>query len=644
VTQPPALPGGRARQISPALARLRTLHRTGDLAAAFPQVAPLLAELAEGELMRAGALLARLDPADVLAAHPETPVLRVAITARSTVHALLAPLAAEVARHGLLLDAVEGEYGGWLRELTDPASALYAHRPDLVLCPLDPHGPWERLSVPWRPAEVAAALDEEAEQLAALVAAFTKLRPEGRGTLVLNTVPLLRRFTQQLLDVRERGELGVLWREFNATVLRLADPGGGVVVLDLDPLIAEGYAADDPRLGSYAGAHLPEALLAAYARDAAHLARALTGRGRKALVLDLDGTLWDGVLAENGPDGVTARGGRRGDAFHAFQQTVRQLNAQGVLLAVASKNDAEQVRRTLRDHPELSLREADFTSVRADWQPKPQHLAAIAEELGVAVEALVFADDSAFERGAVREALPEVATVALDDEPALHVQRLLADGWFDAIRVTEEDRARPARYRSRAVRTAEQARALDYGAYLAGLGTVLTLAPAATPADHDRVAQLTQRTNRFNLTGERLTPGDVARAARDGALVLTARVRDRHGDEGLSGAAIVTREPGAGWEIRNLLLSCRVLGRGIEDALVAWLLAHARASGAPRIRAHYRAGRANSALAGFWPAHGFTPEPPGPGTLSFHHDLAASLPEPPAHVRLEWRSTAASEK
>jgi FkbH-like protein len=607
----------------------------------------LLAELGEGELVRAGALLARVNPADVLAAHPGTPVLRIAVTARSTVHALLAPLAAEVARHGMLLDAVEGEYGGWLRELTDPGSALYAHRPDLVLCPLDPYGPWDRLGVPWRLTDVAAALDEEAEQLASLVAAFGKLRADGRGTLVLNTVPLLRRFTQQLLDLGERAELGVLWREFNASVLRLADPGGGVAVLDLDPLLAEGHAADDPRLGTYAGAHLPEPLLAGYARDAAHLARALTGRGRKALVLDLDGTLWDGVLAEHGPDGITARGGRRGDAYRALQQTVRQLSAQGVLLAVASKNDAEQVRRTLRDHPDLVLREGDFAAVRADWGPKPQHLAAIAEELGIAVDALVFVDDSAFERGAVREALPGVATVALDDEPALHVERLLADGWFDAVRVTEEDRARPARYRSRAARSAERARALDYGAYLAGLGTVLALAPATTPADHDRVAQLTQRTNRFNLTGERLTPAEVARAARDGALVLTARVRDRHGDEGLTGAAIVTRAPGTGWEVRNLLLSCRVLGRGIEDALVAWLLGHARASGATSVRAHYRAGRANTALAGFWTAYGFAPEPPEspvPGARTFHHDLAAPLPEPPAHVRLEWRSTAASEK
>ena len=326
---------GEAQQ-EEARQELRALHAAGRLAGAYPALSALLARLDGDALDHAGRLLARLDPADVLAAHPSTPTVRIAVTGRSSTAGLLPVLTAELARHGLLLIPYAAGSGGYVQDLADPASELYSHRPDLTLCVLDPLTVWDRVRPPWQPYEVALEAERQRLLLAELAAGHAAHAPES-STLVLNTVPLLRRFAHQLTGLAQRAELGAIWREFNADLLRMSDPAAGVAVLDLEPLTAAGVRADDPRLGAYADANCTAELLAGYAREAAHLARALRGDAKKCLVLDLAGTLWDGALAEDGPERVRAADSLRAGAFGLFRRTIEQLGSQGVLLAVCSK-------------------------------------------------------------------------------------------------------------------------------------------------------------------------------------------------------------------------------------------------------------------------------------------------------------------
>lgn len=409
------------------LDRLRELRAQGLLEKTYDRLAALLCDeaLGDDDLVRAGRLLAALDPGAVLAHHPDTPVVTVAVTGQSTVGRLLDPLTAELARHGMLLRALAGDHGTWVRDLAEPAAAFGDTPPDLTLCLLDAETVFCEVPVPWRPADVEAAAERVLDRLDGLAAGF------AHGLLVLNTLPLPSRYSHQLIDHRSRAALGARWREFNARLLRLGERHPGLVVIDLDPLIADGGPAMDPRMATYAKEQLSAPLLAAYAREAGHLARALRGRVRKALVLDLDNTLWDGVLDEDGPDGIAAAGTLRGEAYGAFQRCVKQLGSQGVLLAVSSKNDESQVLRVLRGHPDMVLREADFVTISANWLPKAGNLTDIARHLGLGADALVFADDSPAERAEVRDGAPQVAVVPLDEEPALHVTRLLRDGWFD---------------------------------------------------------------------------------------------------------------------------------------------------------------------------------------------------------------------
>ncbi|MEU6227065.1 HAD-IIIC family phosphatase [Streptomyces sp. NPDC047042] len=612
------------------LDRLRTLAGQGRLALEHPSVAALLAGLEPEDLARAGRLLARLDRAEVLRHHPDTPVLTVSVTGSSTLGALLPPLTGEFARHGLLLNPLMGDYDGWITELQDLDGPLYTAQPDLVLCVLDAEAVFHSVPSPWRAADVEAASAQTLAMVDRLAAHYMR---HGTGTLVLNTVPLLRAHTHQLVDLASRAQLGAAWREFNAGLLRLSARHERVVVVDLDPLLAAGGPVHDERLATYARAQLGEELLGRYARELGHLARTLRGRTKKVLVVDLDNTLWDGILGDDGKDGIAAATTFRGEAFGRFQQVVKQLGSQGVLLAISSKNDREPVLEVLRDHPDMVLREEDFVRVNADWNPKDGNLRDIADRLNLGTDSLVFVDDSPFETGLVRSSLPEVAVIPLDEEPASHIGRLLADGWFDVRELTAEDRARAGQYRSEAARKSLLDSAGSQAAYLAELGVRVELSPVR---EHEvaRVAQLTLRTNQFNLTTQRLQTADVRTRLDDpDHWVLAVRTSDRFGDQGLVGAVFARLSPEA-LHLDNMILSCRVFSRGIEETVLAAVLGRARELGLPAVRAAYRPTAKNHRVRAFYPSLGFRTSGGTEEAPDFEHDLR-ELPSTPGHVRLE---------
>ena len=594
-----------------------THHASGPLD--FARVPALLAGLDGPDLLRAGRLLARLTPGDV----PDARTCTIAVTGQGTLAPLIPALAGELARHGLLARTTVGQFGGYLTELADPASEIYAAKADLTLCVLDAQTVFDEVPVPWRPADVEAVFTAKLATLENLIGRFEKA---GGGTLVLNTLPLPHRFTAQLVDHRSRAQLGAVWREATARLLRLGEEHPGVVVLDLDPLIAEGIAVDEPRFRSYAGLHLSEPLLARYAREIGHLGRGVAGTTKKVLVLDLDGTTWGGVLGEDGQDGVRVDG-----AFRDFQRVIKQIGSQGVLLAVASKNDAEPVARMLRDHEGMTLREDDFVRVTANWRPKHDNLTVLADDLNLGVDSFVFVDDSPGECGLVRRELPGVSVVQVDVEPALHVGKLLRDGWFDVRELTVEDGKRVTKYRDELVRKDFLDSFDSIEQYLKELEVRVVLAEADAQ-QVPRVSQLTLRTNQFNLTTTRLQQPQV-QAMLDNPqwTVLTIASSDRFGDNGLV-EVLFARRDGTTVHLDNFVLSCRVFSRGIEQACLSALLGRAKAEGATEVLAAYRPTAKNGKVAGLYPRYGFAEA----GEGLFRHDLA-DIVEVPDHLHLEQR-------
>lgn len=637
----------RAEVAGSALDELRALHRAGRLADEYPRVGQLLATLTPADAARVGGWLARVDPAAVHESHPSLAAVRLAVTGNATTAPVVPHLAARAGIDQVVYDVYLSDFNQYRQELLAPDSDLYAFQPQVTLCLLDHHAVIDGLPSPWEVDDAVAVLQRTSETVAALVAAFGE---HGSGVLVLNTLPLTRLLTRQLVDYRSRSRLAAAWRRFNAGVHDLGATHEHVVTVDLEVLGSDVPIAADPRISGYGKQHLTEELLAEYAREVSALARALLGRPKKCLVLDLDNTLWGGVLAEDGAAGITVGGDLEGAAFAGFQRLVRQLGAQGVLLAVSSKNDLDEVRAVLREHPDMVIREEDLVLVNANWRPKDENLTEIAQSLNLHPDAFVFMDDSAFECDLVQRRHPGTGVVRADGDPALHAEQLLAGDWFAVRTLTSTDRERSRSYRAGVERQSFLARSPSLDDFLRNLDLHVELRP---PREHEltRLSQLTLRTNQFNQTTVRLDLPELRRLVADpSALVLAIASRDRCGDDGIVGA-VLARRAGEAQVLDNFLLSCRVFSRGIESACLSALLHQARDVGLGSVVGLYRPSRKNGKVADFYPRHGFRADSESPlraelsespdpyGTVRFRHDLYDIAP-PPDHVRLhiEWSS------
>jgi FkbH-like protein len=289
-----------------------------------------------------------------------------------------------------------------------------------------------------------------------------------------------------------------------------------------------------------------------------------------------------------------------------LQRAALALRERGVVLAVSSKNDDEVARLPFRSHPEMLLREEHIAVFQANWDDKATNIAAIATELNLGTDALVFLDDNPVERALVREMLPDVAVPELPDNPALFARTLAAAGYFEAIAFSEEDRNRAGFYQGNARRVALQNQAADLDAYLASLNMQILFRPFDATG-RSRIAQLINKSNQFNLTTRRYTEADVAAIELDArCFTLQVRLIDAFGDNGMISVVICRRGPENVWEIDTWLMSCRVLGRGVERMVLREIALHARERGIETLIGVYRPTNRNGMVAGHYSNLGFT--------------------------------------
>ena len=292
--------------------------------------------------------------------------------------------------------------------------------------------------------------------------------------------------------------------------------------------------------------------------------RALALKRKKCLVLDLDNSLWGGVLGEDGIDGIQVDGDYPGKAYHYWQEGLKELERNGVILAICSKNNQIDV-EALFAAREMPLSLKDFACTRINWNDKAANIREIAQELNIGLDSMVFVDDNPTERELIRQQLPMVAVPEWPAQPyelPMFYAQLVND-YFSVYTLTDEDKKKTEQYRQNANRAQTQAQFTDMEDFLRSLEMRLTIAPAAD-ITIPRIAQMTQKTNQFNLTTKRYTESDIRSLLEEGAQIWTLAVADRFGDNGITGLMIL--KPENGWIIDTLLMSCRVLGKGIEEA------------------------------------------------------------------------------
>ncbi len=576
-----------------------THHTAGDAPAALHA----LARLARTEpdfttWATADRLLGRLRATGALDTWARRTV-RLALASSHTSGQLASALRVAALAHGIALETYETGYRAYEQTILDPTSDLYAFAPDVVLLVIDQ-----------RDLRLPEVSDDPEGDVAAEVARWRGLwatLTERTGATIVQTtfVPTPDDALGDLGAVHPGGRRRLV-RAVNAA---LADAlPADVHLVDAELVAAEvGIPVWSDERFWFASKHAvglgAVGPLAVRAMDAVAAARGLS---RKVVVLDLDNTLWGGVIGEDGLAGIALGGGPAGEAFVAFQRYVSALRRRGLVLAVSSKNNPDDARLPFTEHPEMVLSLEDFVAFEASWDDKPSALRAIAADLDLGLDALVFVDDNPLERERVHHDLPEVAVVDLPTDPSGYVRALRRFPGLQTVALSEEDSRRTEQYRARR-------RARDHAAgvgtaeeFLAGLEMTATI-ETLDATNLARIVQLIGKTNQLNLTGRRHTTAAVeALAAAPGAVVWGMRVRDRFDDHGLV-AALIAVPDGDDLVIDTFVMSCRVLGRTAENALLAALADHARAHGHARVVAHYVPSGRNAPAAPILPETGFSP-------------------------------------
>jgi FkbH-like protein len=475
-----------------------------------------------------------------------------------------------------------------------------------------------------------SALADEVDQFCELVA-----RGAARYRFVFVPTWTLPHYDRGLglLDAREGGAA----RALAAMNLRLMDnlaKTPNVYVLDAQRwLSAAGKNACSPKLWYLGKIPFSSEVFAEAARDIQAAVGALGGEARKLLVLDLDDTLWGGIVGDVGWENLRLGGhDGLGEAFADFQHAVKNLTRRGIVLAVVSKNEEATALEAIRSHPEMVLREDAFVAHRINWRDKAQNILEIAKELNLGLQSVVFIDDNPVERARVREALPEVLVPEWPEDKHLYRSALASLRCFDTPSISKEDQERTALYAAERQREKLQASVGSMEEWLKSLGIVVTGEPVG-PSNLARTVQLLNKTNQLNLSTRRLTEAELLEwVGGPGRSLWTINVSDRFGDAGLTGIVSVEVE-GAEAKIVDFVLSCRVMGRRVEDTMVHVAVERARAQGAQRVVAHFRPTAKNKPCLSFWQGSGFAND--GGERFSWDSSKPYALPDV---VRLELRT------
>jgi FkbH-like protein len=502
--------------------------------------------------------------------------IRLALFGNGTTSILAPALIASAARYGFALEVIEAPYDQSMQAAVDPDSEINRASPDLALLAFDQR----LLRVPDNMADAAAAtaaVDDAWEHLDAIRSTLAAI--SGIPS-ILQTLPSPAVGTFGSFDTRLPGSPRALAAAFNRRLSAALGESGDVLLDTADLAAAVGLENwHDQTQWHLAKLSFSQTAVPLYAEHTVRLIAALKGKSRKCLVLDLDNTLWGGVIGDDGVDGIAlGQGDPVGEAFVDVQQMALRLRSHGVVLAVSSKNDEETARRPFRDHPDMVIQESDIAVFQANWTDKASNLESIATALDIGVDALVLLDDNPAERAQVRQALPAVGVPELPDNPALFERMLLAGGYFETVTLSNEDLLRADDYTARAKRMELKGTTRDLGDYLDSLEMEITFA-GFDANSRARIEQLINKSNQFNLTTRRYTRNEISEMETDPDIFpLQVRLRDRFGDNGMI-CVVICRDRGREWEIDTWLMSCRVLGRGVEQAVLGEIAREALSAG-----------------------------------------------------------------
>ena len=532
---------------------------------------------------------------------------RLAVIGDCATQQLATALRGESVRRDFQLTVLDADYNQMEAQLLDPHSEVYEFRPDYILL----FASYEKLKLRFYDTAPAARAGFASAEMERFTSLWQAIAANSRAKVLMFDFPEAEDSVFGSYALRTPVSFGFQVRKLNLLFSEtIAADYAYVYPISLSAVQTALGRAEfyQDRTWYLAKMAVCTDALPAVAARILDTVIALSGRVKKCVVVDLDNTLWGGVIGDDGIDGIQLGELGDGPAFAALQHWLLELKRRGILLAVCSKNNDDTAREPFEKHPEMVLRLDDFAAFVANWENKAQNILQIQKTLNIGMDSFVFLDDNPFERNLVREMLPDVTVPELPEDPAEVPAYLASLHLFEAVSFSEEDAARTAQYQAEASRTAAQAKFQSYDEYLKALdmkGEILPFDSFHFP----RIAQLTQRSNQFNLRTQRYSEADIAAMAQDpDYFTRYMTLADRYGEHGLISVVICKKYAEDTLFIDTWLMSCRVLRRGVEECLFDAIVRMTREAGFRYLRAEYLPTAKNKMVEHFYETMGMQPE------------------------------------
>jgi FkbH-like protein len=526
--------------------------------------------------------------------------LRLAVVGNATFELLVPHLRATAFSYGVDLEVYAGAYNQHNQEILDPSSRLRGFRPEVVVIATNLHS----LGLAEESRNEFELIAEKIEEMKKLWSSCLQAFPclVIQHNFVVPEVSSLSRLSSSLPGGRAR-----VIRRLDMELEEAAAHTPGVVILDVEQIasVLGKRVWEDERMWIQAKQYPSANGTVLLLKHQMALVRGAIGLGSKCVVLDLDNTIWGGIVGEDGLNGIQLGGTAKGEAFLCFQRYLLGLRQRGIILAVCSKNNESDAWQVFDEHPEMILKRDHISVFVANWRSKTENLRDIATKLNIGLDSIVFVDDNPMERELVRAELPEIEVPDLSEDPSTFAATLHRELLFESVSLTREDRKRADDYTANAQRQALQTSSANLEQFLASLRMTLRLRRFDS-ANEPRIVQLINKTNQFNLTTRRMSDAEVrAYVADHDCYTQFAQLSDRFGDSGIVGVLMASPRKQA-LNIDQWLMSCRVLGRQMEVAMLSSLWKYARSNGYQTLTGVYAPTAKNSQVADLYTNLGFT--------------------------------------
>ena len=550
--------------------------------------------------------------------------IKIAILSSFTFSGIKKPLIEVCEKSNIDVKIYLGNYNQYVQEIFDTNSSLYSFNPDLVIIFADiqsllgdtfflPYGISDADRRRWEEETentIIGLLDFLAKQVKAKVVFHNFLEPTYSPLGILE-------------NKQEFGFFESI-RTLNQAIENYYKKSSQVYVFDYNSFCSRVGKNNifDYRMYYLGDLKVSFNSLKLLAEDYLSYIKPIAALSRKCIVLDLDNTLWGGVIGEDGLDGIRLGPTPEGRPFWEFQKMLLSLYKRGIMLAVNSKNNKEDVLRVLREHPYMVLREEHFLSMKINWHEKVSNMLEISKDLNIGLDSFVFFDDDKINQEIMRKYLPQVNTVDLPDDPAMLVDTLKKINDFNLLQITEEDRNRNAMYAIEKKREQLKFTSQSLDDFLGSLKIKLTILPAET-STFSRISQLTNKTNQFNLTTKRYSEEEIIEFAESNNYLINGyKVEDKFGDYGIVGVTIINVENKKEWFIDSFLLSCRVIGKNIEFSILGEIIKCAKKAGVAKLYGEFIPTEKNKPAEDFYLNSGFKLLTPETVTKKYSFNLA----------------------